>query len=252
MQQPALRSRQQGFILNPYRFSHTSEDPYYNNVSLLLKPKGDDGSTVFMDSGPKGKTVNTGESAKVSTTQGLFGDPTTYFDGAGYLSVGTDIDFEFGDQDFTVEAWVYPTNASAGITISGNSYQSILNQSALGVVSSGAISINLMNLRPIATLFYNQSSNPGYVESSTAIPLNAWALIEYSRSGSMCYLFANGELLGTASVSVPTDVSNYPVCIGSDSVGAGKFHGYMAGVRVTKGICRHTSTYTPTTVSFPE
>lgn len=251
MQQPALRSRQQGFILNPYRFSHTSEDPYYNNVSLLLKPKGEDGSTIFIDSGPKGKTVNTGESAKVSTTQGLFGDPTTYFDGSGYLSVGTDIDFEFGSQDFTVEAWVYPTNASAGIPIRGNSYQSILNQSALGF-GGGAISIDLMDLRPIATLFYNWYSTPGYIESSTAIPLNAWALIEYSRSGSMCYLFANGELLGTASISVPTDVSNYPVCIGADSVGEGKFQGYMAGVRVTKGVGRHTSTYTPTTVSFPE
>jgi hypothetical protein len=67
-----------------------SEDPYYGNVSLLLRGNGTNGSTTIIDSSPSPKTVTAFGNAQISTAQSKFGGSSIAFDGTGdYLDVGS-------------------------------------------------------------------------------------------------------------------------------------------------------------------
>ncbi len=75
---------------------------------------GTNGSTAFMDSGNNGKTVTAYGNAQVSTAQSKFGGASAYFDGNGdYLSTPDSDDFYLGNNDFTLEAWVYKNNTGS-------------------------------------------------------------------------------------------------------------------------------------------
>ena len=85
----------------------TIEDPYADNVSLLLNGNGDNGSTTFTDSSSYGHTVTPVGDAPLSTTHSKFGGASMYFDGSGdYLSIPDSDQFEIGSGEFPFEAWV--------------------------------------------------------------------------------------------------------------------------------------------------
>ena len=71
----AYRKRQQGFIMNPFRFggAPAPTDPDYANVSLLLHMDGTDGSTTFTDNSPIGHTVTAVSNAQINTARDKFG-----------------------------------------------------------------------------------------------------------------------------------------------------------------------------------
>jgi hypothetical protein len=77
------------------------------NTSLLLHCNGEDGSTIFTDSGVSGFTVNAVNQAQVDTAQWKYGGGSALFDGNGdYLSAVTGSNMDFGTAPLTMDAWV--------------------------------------------------------------------------------------------------------------------------------------------------
>jgi len=87
--------------------------------------------------------------------------------------------------------------------------------------------------------------------STATVSANTWTYFAVSRSGTTAYLFVNGTLQTSTSNSTnfnQTDVLR----IGSGSGLGGAMTGYLDSIRLTKGICRYTATFSAPTSSFPK
>ena len=213
-------------------------DPYYNNVSLLLHGDGSNGSTTITDSGPSPKTVTAFGNAQIITAQSKFGGASIAFDGSGdYISAGTSNDFVFGTADFTIEFWAYPTNfANYRIIWDNRTSDSDVNGFVLGF---SAVNIYLYT-----------SSN--FRISGSLPSLNQWSHVALTREADKHKIFVNGLQAGS------TYTANNNYTRNSSQIGRyfltnnDNYSGYIDDFRITKGVARYTSNFTPPTAPFPE
>jgi len=232
-------------------------DTYYSSCSLLLHFSGSNNSTVFIDNSPITKSVTAFGNAKISTVQSKFGGTSAFFDGTGdYLSTPSNNDFSFGTGDFTIECWIYLTSATGDYrTIFGLSY------------SGGGVGIRFGNSAAYNSLLQfftiGQTAAQVYsVNKSQSQLLNSWNHIAFTRTGTTCRAFVNGiqENVGSglnvssfpnASFTDSTNIiNNSAVLIGyGDAVGT-EFIGYIDEFRITKGVARYTTNFTPQTSEF--
>jgi len=84
-------------------------DPYFSNVVLLMHMDGANGSTTFAD--VKGHSATATGGAAVSTSVKKIGTGALSLGKSDTIALGTSTDFDLSD-DFTIEAWVYPTQGS--------------------------------------------------------------------------------------------------------------------------------------------
>jgi hypothetical protein len=211
-------------------------DPYYSSTSLLLHMDGTSGSTSFTDSGPNALTVTAVGNAQISTTQSKYGGSAGYFDGTGdYLTIANYGSlFTFGTGDFTVEAWVY-------VTSSGTSFSFLLTE---GFSTDFAFYVD--NTR----LGMWDGASSSYYSSADSVPLNQWVHVAFSRSGGFIRGFVNGVLTG--SVSNSRNMTNsQAVRVVASSTYPNSSTCYVDELRVTKGVARFTSNFTPPTKAYP-
>ena len=206
-------------------------------ASLLLNFDGANNSTTFTDSSIYNNTVTSYGSAIISTTQSKFGGSSGYFDGTGdYLSVPTNSVFAMGQEDFTVECWVYPTSwptSDLGAIIENRSS-----------ASAGGFLLWLGNNQKWT--FYtssNSNTNQRTVSSVESATLNTWTHLAATRKNGTLYLFVNGFLVGSTAYAGAIDnlspSNTRPILIGTaiDSPGSSRmFYGYIDGLRIVKGI----------------
>jgi hypothetical protein len=72
---------------------------------------------------------------------------------------------------------------------------------------------------------------------------DTWHHVAFARQGSTGRLFLNGTLEGSTT-SFSTNL-NARAVIGSEESLGYPFKGYMSDVRITKGLARYTSNFTP-------
>lgn len=177
--------------------------------------------------------------AQVSTTQAKWGASSMYLDGTGdYLTPPPNSAFSFGTGDFTIECWAYITGSvnNNGVFALGASY---FPSSIVGIQAGAA------NLYGGWFLNYG-SSNQIFGGSATA---NTWNHIAVARASGVIKLFINGAVIGSA-----TDTTNYTytyLVVGGYYSTSYLMTGYIEDFRVTKGIARYTTTFTPPTAAFP-
>lgn len=218
-------------------------DPHFSNVGLLLHCDGTDGATSFPDSSNSGHTVTAFGNARVSEAQFKFGGASAYFDGAGdFLQVPYHTDFDFGDEDFTVEAWVYPeTDDSNDVYISR-------------YVASGGRSWSLQFALSGLVLNYSFNGTSHSSVSLNAKPtVGAWNHVAGVRNGDTFRVYLNG--VGSDPVVASGALASVPsvnLRIGARSDGQSPYQGWIDEVRITKGIARYTSDFTPPSEPFPD
>jgi len=208
-------------------------DPYWENVSLLLRMDGSNGSTTFADLSSNTHTITVGGNAQVSTTDSKFGTGSLLLDGAGdYLETPAHSSFAFGTGDFTVECWVYPNVISDndGLFTSGSQLFAAIYQNNWAIGTTGSM------------------LSPSY--TSGAATAGSWQHFAITRSGSALRLFINGTQLGPTS-SDTTDLTNNQLFIGYYFSSGYAWNGKIDEFRVTKGIARYTANFTPPTAPFP-
>lgn len=206
-------------------------DTHWSNVIFHLDM---DNSGI---SETRGHSVSSSGNVSFSSSTTRFGHGTINF-GGGYLTTPSTTDTNLGNGDFSIDMEVYTTNDSAWQAIFDTRTSNF--NAGLGIVRwpGGAVSVG------------DGSQNSGYYvkSSDNAIPLNTWVHLEISRSGSTLKIFANGIEVGSGPFTY--SVANNRWLIGAAFDGY-SFYGFMHNVRVTKGVARHTTNFTPPAIKNP-
>lgn len=166
--------------------------------------------------------------AQISTVQSKWGGSSMVFNGTNSnLQLPSTPTFAMGGGDWTVEMWLYPNNVATlqGLLSFGvGAWRFFLNNSGLWFLN-GASSI-------VQT-------------AQSIVTTGQWYHVAVCRSGSSVRIFLNGTQIG----STGTDTSTYAAGIayvGSEAAGS-YLNGYIDDLRVTRGIARYTTTFTPPT-----
>lgn len=220
-------------------------DPNFSDVALLLHNEGANGSATFTDNSPSPKTAIVGAGAVISTAQFKFGS-SSHFNNADNQNVhyASHADFGFGSGDFTLECFARASNTSSRL----NTLIDTRNGSATGItvfIGGGIFTVPANSI--------GVSSNTGILATGGTISADTWFHIAITRSGTTLRGFVDG----VQAFSV-TDARTYAAastCYIGSSFGLDSFQGmggYIDEVRITKGVARYTSTFTPPAAPFPD
>jgi cytoskeletal protein CcmA (bactofilin family) len=182
------------------------------------------------------KIISVGGDAKLSTSIKQFGSASLLLDGDDYIAVGSNPDFGYGTEDFTIEMWIYRT-------VSGATQIFYDQRTAAPTNYAPVLFINTSN-----QVVYNDGSATA-ITGATTIPLNAWSHVALSRVGTSTRLFLNGVQQG----STYTDTRNYiatPIRIGTRFDGTSGFTGRIDELRISKGVARYTANFTVPAAPF--
>ncbi|MFA5167830.1 MAG: LamG domain-containing protein [Candidatus Omnitrophota bacterium] len=204
-------------------------------TKLALHMNGSDGATAFTDSSSSNNSVTANGNAQMDTAASKFSGASGLFDGSGdYLSVPSSTDFNFGTGDFTIDFWVRFNTLASTYFVSRNSGS---DTNSFGILYNGT---NLV--------FYTQGSviAGGGAWSAT---VNTWYHIAAVRSGTSARLYVNGVQLGDTRTNSTNISSSQPVVVGATRLVGGsilyQLNGWLDEVRISKGIARWTSNFTP-------
>jgi len=217
-------------------------DIYFNDVGLLLHCDGSNGSTSFIDYSNNGFTVSANGDVQVSTTESKFGGASAFFDGiTDYLA--TSINTINYTSDLTIECFFNVTTFNNTRTLIGTRYSNT-HGFAIRVQTNGFIR------------FYGYAGSSTIVvdfTSSTAISIETWYHIAIVKSGTTWTMYIDGSSVGSDTQSANiVDYSQQYLTIGCYLAPAvsESFYGYVDEVRITNGIARYTSNFTPTSTAF--
>lgn len=223
-------------LINPYALATGgggSTDPDFASVTALLHMAGSDGGTTFTD--VTGRTWTTSGNAQIDTAQSQFGGASGLFDGTGdYISASSSAGFDLFGGDFTVECWIRvsasaPADCIWHIESAANSYLSVFIDS---------LAIKMYSI--VA------GAGGGFKITTSAVTANAWHHIALTKTGTTFTLWVNGASGGTSTTTTyPT--GNMPMYIARSGTAttAQDYAGWIDEFRVTKGVCRYTSSFSP-------
>ena len=219
-------------------------DPYYQNVQLLLRGGGADGSTVFTDSSRANRTVTGSANCTVSTTQSKNGGSSVKFAaGSGYLNVPYTENLEPLAGDFAYEMWFRVADVSSSKTLLrfqvNNKLDIRLNGPYIAVYAgSNESSFDIIN----------------GLTGTTAVAVDTWYHCAFTRSGTTWTIWLNGlvdnQVTGVSGTIVFRNVPNYDLQIGRRSDDVGIANAYMDDIRVTLGVGRYTAPFDPNAIDY--
>jgi hypothetical protein len=221
------------------------KDPYFSNVSLLMSFDGAANSTTFVDSSQYANSItriaNTSNTVRVSTTEKKIGTGSAYWnvEAYGYLQVipNNYSIFNFGTNDFTIEFWYWSRFVTKAeqyiIDMRSTDYEFV----------------------PAIRCF--SGTQPRYLVAGTAtgnnIEIQNWYHLAYVRSNGVLKQYTNGnmaaQMTDTRTYTTPSQIL---IGIKYDPYTDTNLDGYLDELRITKGVARYTSNFTPETTPFPK
>jgi len=218
----------------------TVGDVYFPQTKLLLPFDGANGATTTSDLSNTNATVTFNGNSQISTAQSKFGGSSLYFNGTAgdNVTLPAGSVYQFG-ADFTIEMWFY-MNAF-------NTY-SILYQTYGGTATSALqIQIRSAISNKIRTWYNTGGSNSAF-DSNTSLSTGQWYHFALTRSGATVTYWLNGTSDGTMTTTYLMGRDDEDVKIGAGN-SSSTFDGYIDDMRVTNGVARYTSTFTPPTTA---
>ena len=219
-------------------------------AKLLLHGDGVNGSTTIVDSEITPKSVTAVGSAHLELNPKI-GSGCAKFNGlTSYLSIPDSADWAFGSGDFTIELCF-------NLATVGDSAM-IYDQWVTGGGGNDHISLQ-WNANGYLR-FYNRLDAGGYnvdFHAPAWTPVaNTWYHLAVVRNGNNWYMFVDGvsQSLTLTAGSWSCTLSNLSAPI---TIGAGVYsgvpypiNGCLDEVRISKGIARWTSSFTPSTIPY--
>lgn len=211
-------------------------DQYGSNVISLLNFDSDYSDFT-------GKTWTPNGSASISTSTKKFGAGSLFVPSGSthYLQSADSSDWSFGTGALTIECWINRAPVSAN------------DECIIGNIDFSNVGW-LFGINAAKRLIWrtNQSNGSNRVSSSTALNDNTWYHVAVTRDAiGTARVFINGILEGTG-----TDSENLTGIVGA-SIGRANYSGWQYGgyiddLRVTKGVARYTTSFTPPTQAYTD
>ena len=232
--------------LKPADGSTTVGEVHFPKNILQLPFDGSNGATSTSDLSNQNHTV-TVNGAQISSAQSKFGGTSLLLDGSNdYLSIGgSEWNSNLNSGDFTVEFWIrLDTLGDSRIITNYN------GSNGWGVAMwSGGGGTNYFD-----GYWYNGSWQ--YIQynhgsaSHTTPSVDTWYHLAFVRNGNDWSLYLNGTAEYTRTVSGSITSSSLGALeIGRRYDAAQYVDGYIDDLRITKGLARYTSNFTPPTTA---
>jgi len=212
------------------------------NTELLLN---------FQDAGIYDRSginnLDTVGNAQIDTAIKKYGTGSLEFDGSGdYLKIPQNDGLELGSGDYTIECWV---NISAAANVGG-----IFSKGLPSTLNTSTWSLEFNTTNNYVSWYVQAASISYIITGSQNIKTSNWIHIAVTRSGNDTKLFVNGVQDGS------TYTGGYTIATGGDLyLGTGFYApttrtitGYIDDFRITKGIARYTSSFTPPDAALPK
>ena len=207
-----------------------------------------DGSgTTFLDSVFPARQITPYVTATQTSAQSKFGNGSGYFSSNGdHLEIADDDSaFYLGNGSWTIDAWIYPTvlggSARNYISQARNGSDNANRQFAIGVGSS-----------EFSFYYTTTGADDHNITVSYSFNTGTWYHCAVVRSGGVLRFFVNGQQVGgDISHNVTYFNSTAPLTIGSfgtyylNGYGYLDFKGYIDELRISKGIARWVSDFSP-------
>jgi hypothetical protein len=217
-------------------------DPFWSDVSLLLRFHGPNNGTTFTDDSAYAHSI-TRTGAVISTAQSMFGGSSALFDGVDdYLSIPSNASLSLNAIGSTVEGFARCTNASGNVSV-------------IDFRGTGAFSVSwilFLNAANRTISVYDGTINSTVMASSNnAIPASGtWFHWAVDSTGTAATLYVNGASVASAgSWSMPATHST-GIRIGVNQATADDFAGNMDNIRITRAR-RYTAGFTTPDAEFP-
>jgi Concanavalin A-like lectin/glucanases superfamily len=190
--------------------------------------------------------------AQISTSVTKFGTGSLAFDGTGdWLACPDNVGFAFGTGDFTIEAWVWLDSTvnpgrpdglkTVTVLSTGSSGSNDCSFAIYGNTSTAGVGLELYQASPTIT-----------ASVAATVSTNTWVHIAFVRTGTTIYGFVNGTRYTLTTTSSSIASSTAPkIGAGNTPSYTNQFKGYIDDLRITKGVARYTSNFTPPTGPFP-
>jgi hypothetical protein len=164
-------------------------------------------------------------------------DGSAYFGGTTSFIASSNT-IPFGTNNFTIEAWIYPTVTNSGG--GGNIYDgraSFATTAGIALAIEGATNI----------VVFRTNSNTAYSNSIYTAPINVWTHVALVKISGIIYSYVNGNQ--STSLSYATSLTDTALVIGKsvDSNPSYYFQGYISNLRVIHGRALYTGSFTTAT-----
>jgi hypothetical protein len=212
----------------------------------LLHFDGADAGTVFTDE--SGKAWTTYGNAQIDTAQYVFGGASGLFDGTlDRISTPDHADFNFAGGDFTIDGWARsnnigtPTNQILVAQWGGTIQRNWLVESDY---SSGTVTV--------LNFYWSYNGTSLISKIIGTIFSNTWFHFAAMRSGTALYTSLNGTITAGTNIagSILYDSTQVIDVGGFTQNTALGFNGWLDEVRISKGIARWTSNFTPPITAY--
>ena len=207
------------------------------NTSLLLNGTG----AGIYDSSELNNFETFGDAKLSITTVKFSGSTSVYFDGNGdYLRAPASRSFDFSTGDWTIELWVY--------------FNSVANTPHIWQYGANSSSRANLYLASSKLTVYSGSIQ---VTGATTVATGQWyhVAVTYVASSTTTRLFLNGtqDGINTTYSGYPKNAADIAFMVGYQAYAGAAgdyFSGYISDLRITKGVARYTSNFTPPTEPF--
>jgi len=229
------------------------EGDQYTSILLHMDDVGLTDSSQYNHTPTIAGAVRTATQSKFGGYSAFFVKPSLYPDPGDTIIYPANAAFDFGwngseHPDFTVEAWVYIDG-----TITGGTSYGIVGNRHVSLKEGWVLKLSSSANREIFFEYY-ESGNPypgRQFSAGTAVGLNAWHHIAIVRDGNTLRAFYDGNPTSDPTYSMPSasmrGSSGVNLYVGREvQHNFGWFDGWIDEVRVSNGIARWTTSFTPT------
>ena len=181
--------------------------------------------------------------AQITTAVKKFGTGSVEFNGTSdYLNIPYKSQWDLSSGDFTIEAWAYADALGSWNSIVGQWPQ------------QGGSNSNSFVLETVGSemRFYVGRGTDISFNSLGAISTGSWDHWAVTREGNTLRGFKNGTLVFTNASFSDINSAQPDITVGGNVAGAGYWDGYIDDLRITKGVARYTSNFTPPTAALPK
>ena len=185
------------------------------------------------------ETVGT---AQISTTQSKYGGSSMKFDGSTsswvLVPFSRNLDISTGAPDWTLECWGYV------VSFANSPY--FFNKGGVAATYYTNYSFSTNTSGVVFCTLGNNSGETSYSFGTCAT--NTWYHFAATRQGSTIRTFLNGVLVTSQSIATTMTDNGEALYVGClKNLTSNVLNGYVDDLRITKGVARYTTNFTPPT-----